>query len=280
VLYYDICQQQLGDDMASSHSDFFFSTYARTLISDWPLVKAWIKKHAVSSLKEQHAQSDGSAPDLLTEDQLYEIIRGPYQELIIHTYSAYAKIVYARQQHKMFNDDTFKDFSKTNKPTFTEKQSKQIAALDFKNMQEKLTELFQQHTDQWELIISQWKEEIVKQLQIHSLTDMEIREFHAFDPLGELINRFKDLNLGMPKLKNNQMNFADFLTLKSYLTVHSALSRQHAPNTMADIQTALKPLKPLFDQIRKQEQQLHEQQRAANEAVAEPLSFIVFDNKK
>ena len=89
--------------MANIPQPLFFTTYARTLISDWQPVKRWIQEHTVSALKEQHQQASESTPKLISEAQLDEITSGPYHTFLKNTYIAYAKLVYARQQYRMLS---------------------------------------------------------------------------------------------------------------------------------------------------------------------------------
>ena len=70
------------------------------------------------------------------------------------------------------------------------------------------------------------------------------------------------------------MNFAEYLKLKTFLLLYSALSRQHIPHTQTDLTAAIKPLKSLFSQIQQQDKELNQQQASQYEAIIQPLQFI------
>ena len=263
-----------GSNMTNIPQPFFFTTYARTLISDWQPVKRWIQEHTVSALKERHQQSSESTPELISEAQLDEITSGPYHPFLKNTYIAYAKLVYARQQYRMFSDDTFKEFAASHKHKLTDKEMETLSNFNFTELQKDLTALFKDSHESWDMVIRQWQQAIIQPLMQHQLTEREIEEFTAFDPLNEILNRFNDLNLDTPKYKKNSMNFAEYLKLKTFLLLYSALSRQHIPHTQTDLTAAIKPLKSLFSQIQQQDKELNQQQASQYEAIIQPIQFI------
>lgn len=261
--------------MVNTPQPLFFTTYARTLISDWQPVKRWIQEHTVSTLKEQHQQqSSESTPELISEPQLDEITSGPYHTFLKNTYKAYAKLVYSRQQYRMFSDDTFKDFAATHTNKLTDKEMDTLSNFNFSELQKELTALFKDCCEAWNTVIRQWQQAIIQPLMQHQLTEREIEEFIAFDPLSEILNRFNDLNLDTPKYKQNSMNFSEYLKLKTFLLLYSALSRQHIPHTQTDLTAAVKPLKSLFSQIQQQDKELNQQQAGQYETIIQPLRFI------
>ncbi|MBV53652.1 MAG: hypothetical protein CL816_06280 [Coxiellaceae bacterium] len=260
--------------MASTNHTFLFSTYARTLISDWIPAKTWIEEHTISALKAQHQQTVDASPELLNEAQLDEITTGPYHTFIKNSFNAYAKIVFARQQHRMFTDDTFKDFSANHQSQLTNAQLDTIANLKLGELQKNLSELFQENTQSWQTVIRQWQQAIAKPLTQYQLTARELEEFFSYDPLSEVLNRFNDLNLDTPKTKKTVMNFSEYLRLKTILLLYSALSRQHIPHSQTDLSAASKPLKSLFSQIQQQDKELNQQQASQYDVIVKPLQFI------
>ncbi len=87
------------------------------------------------------------------------------------------------------------------------------------------------------------------------------------EPLSELIDRFTELKLELPKTKKPTYHFSDYLILKLTLCVHSALSRQHVANPEEALQKVLKTLKANFKIIKQTESELIQQQNNRIEAL-------------
>ena len=264
--------------MPQATPQLFFSTYARTLISDWQIVKQWIQQHSISALKEQHHAEE--TPPILNQEQLDEVSSGPYHTLIKNIYAAYAKIIYARQQLKMFTDEAFKDFQESHNSKLSDKQLEKIKASNLTDMQKALSSSFSEQTKAWETVIEQWQHAILSLISQYQITDREREEYTAYDPLSEILDRFKDLNLEVPKPNKKSMNFSTYLHLKTYLLIYSALSRQHMPHSQTDINAALKPLKNILSQIHQQDRELNEKQKSIFDSIIQPLEFLSLDKLK
>ena len=180
----------------------------------------------------------------------------------------------------MFTDDAFKEFAASNNSKLSAKEMETIANLNFTELQKDLTAVFTDSSQAWMTVITQWQNAITQPLKQYQLTEREIEEFMAYDPLSEILNRFNDLHLDTPKFNKKSMNFAEFLRLKTYLLLYSALSRQHIPHTHTDLTAAIKPLKSLFTQIEQQDKELNKLQLSQFEALVSPLDFIDLTSKQ
>jgi len=108
----------------------------------------------------------------------------------------------------------------------------------------------------------------------------QIVGYWIFDPADidlsvgwTILNRFIDLKLDFPKLKKGAFSFRAYFTLKTTLSIQSALSRLHEPNTTKDIQQVLQKLKPDLKAIQEAEKTLCQSQQAALDEITRPIAI-------
>ena len=126
---------------------------------------------------------------------------------------------------------------------------------DIRKLQQSLDPLTEKCTQQWVNANKHWANKVNSQLLAQNITlsTEQLSELGDLEPLSELLGRYQDLNLTPPKTKSSGQNFRDYLYLKTYLHLHSHLSKLQQPHDEATLQKQLKPLKEVFNQINKEE---------------------------
>lgn len=262
-------------NLESEHS-YFFSTHAKFILSEWSALHDLIVKHT-TLIKKSKASAAEEETIKLTDRHLQDALAGPYQAFFKPIITAYALLMRYRLELNVVEHDIFKE----NRPILPEQQpipKKRLAKIsitDLETMQDKLNDLITQYDDQWQDHIEQWQQLLLSDMShaLNSLSDIEMKEFKDLEPFSELLDRFTLLQLPLPKTKGTDMNFKNYFKLKSDLTIHSALSRQHKPHEQAEIDKILKLLKPTLDHIQKDEKQLLENLSEAVNTIISPLKY-------
>lgn len=219
----------------TNSNQHFTSTYARIILSDWrALVKMMTGKEEAN----------------LTQDEIDAALEGPLGDFFRQKISAYAKIMQDANRFAKSGEEAFKSLVDSNLPL------KSGGEID-KALTE-LTELTEEHYQEW---LSQWQqfaELLIKSLENKKtlLNKIEAEDLIRQESLSELYKRYNDLHLELPRIKSKTMNLENYLYLKTYLAIQSALSRQHLPHEPADIQAILKSLKKDFQSISQAEKAL------------------------
>ncbi len=251
--------------MASKNQQHFLGTYSKVILStNWTVLAKLIVEHT-TLVKDQKAttnQDEGSNNfNILTDRQLDDILAGPYQHTIKQQLSAYAAVAKVKLAFNLNSEE----FSKGRAVPEDDEQgipAEILAATsiaDLNALQENLEQLTEQQFSTWGSHIQGWKNEIINTLNTAEiqLSDIEIKEFQDEEPMSELSERFDSLNVAtLPVSEKQTINFEKYFLLKSYIAIHSCLSRQHLANSDVEIKKVLKSIKALLSRINKQETEL------------------------
>lgn len=234
------------------------------LISEWPTVAELVRKHSTTLKSGGYSKPDNPTPlNVLSQKQLKEVLAGPYGPFFRDKLRAYAILARLRMAHNIEEQDNLKDNRTTALDILSlpENALKNISKDTVKSLQSKLDELTTTQNQQIEGNLVQWQFSVIGTLRTANLnpSDAEVDEFSSPEPLSELMDRYTDLNIAPPKT-NKILSFADYLKLKAYLMILSALSRQHQSNQPKDIEQYMKPLKKPLSEIQKNETALFKTQ--------------------
>lgn len=261
--------------MSKKTEHTFIGTHARIALSDWSTLADLVIKHG-KLIKEQAHETESSEessplPHVISQREIEDALEGPLQSFFKDKMTAYARIAKVQLNLTMREDDSFKDkrAELSDEDKIPEALLEKTSTSDLAKMQRDLNELTKTHEEEWQQCRDQWSQHILEHLNSEglALSDIEIKEFMDAEPLSELMERYVVLNIELPKTKKSEMNFSKYLTLKANITIQSALSRQHLPNTSADIQKVLGKLKSVFSDIAKQESELINTQKATTQEV-------------
>ncbi len=224
----------------TNSNEHFTSTYARIILSDW---------HALAKMMTGHETPN------LTQEDIDSALDGPLGDFFRHKITAYAKIMQDTNRLAKSNEEAFKPLMDPNIPV------KSAGEID-KALSE-LTELTEQQYQEWLTQWQQFAESLSKSLEKKKtiLNQIEIEDLARQESLKELFNRFEELHLELPKIKFKKMNLETYLYFKTFLAIQSALSRQHLPNQLSDIEAILKSLKKEFQLISQTEKALSKKQK-------------------
>lgn len=261
----------------------FLGTQTRILLSEWKALAKIIVAHTtlvkekpitnieelesfdIDNLENLTFMTPSEAPHILSEKQIRSVLQGPFGVIVKQFMSAYAEISRYRLELHLSKEDLFK----TKRATLsTEHQipSQRLVNLTFAKLEEsqlQLDDLTSTHEQEWQNFIQKWSDELIKFLIKGKaiITEREINELQTEELANDIIPRFIELSMKLPKSEYPSMSFTEYLQLKAHLAVQSALSRQHLPHTEADLQEVLKNFKSSFNSMQQQEKQLQTQQQ-------------------
>ncbi len=267
--------------MATKKTNTMISTNARIILGEWNVLAALVAKHTTLTKERIQAQSETSEeaaekPNILSIRQIEDALNGPYQDFFKQKLSAYSSIYKLQLAITLDQEEAFKNrFSTGEEKPIPKELLSRFSVADLEKMRKQLDELTTEHNQQWEAF-SQQAKDLLKQTIADSrmqLSDIEINEFSLNEPQSELLDRFTVLSITPPKQSKAQHPLTYYLNLKTYLTLHSALSRQHLPHEKQDIENAMKPLKANFGQTNKLEKQLLLKQFEEAHEIVRYISF-------
>lgn len=251
------------------------NTHSRIMIGQWNKLSQLVDKYS-SPVKEQQAiENSGDIddddffsleepteekPKVLSKDNIEEALRGPYQAFLHNIMASYALICRLRFELHIEKEDVFKG-KRAQLPKEDQLPKQKIDNLKFSQLdeaQQQLEQLCDDYYQQWHALIHQGIDQLTEQCaqQGCHFTELEIKEFHDEEPLSELKARFAEINLTLDPVNFESMNVRDYLQLKSKLSLHNALNRQHQSSDEKTLQKLIKNLQKLFNNIAKQEKKL------------------------
>lgn len=220
--------------MTHSHTHFH-DTYSKTLLNDWKTLLKII---------------EGSEAQHLNPENLDHALNGPLGPFFLSFIQAYLKIMQQHHAQALKNDEAFKDLASTNLPTKSPTEIDQEMA--------ELNESFEKNYQLWLNFWLESAKNLAKKLAEKKLilNPIETEDLYRQENLIVLYKRFNELQVEIPTLKSPSMNLSNYLYLKTYLAIQSALSRQHLPHEPSDIEGFLKLLKKDFQSIAQAEKEL------------------------
>lgn len=271
----------LFNTMAKAIEEHHFDTYARLIFSDWQALTTVLIDH-VSSCKVQPTELENEQPPatgvkLLDEQQINDALDGPLGTFFRNMLATYVVYLRVATEKNIIDNDVFKGKRHNAEGEFKipNDDVKRVSEDDVKDIKKQLNNLAKTSGEAWQENYAQWCEDTIQALDAAGiqLSEIEKTEFLSEEPISELLERFVELNIDQPKLKKGEMNYANYIKLKTDLAVLSSLSRQHMSHTQADIDKVLKKVKKQFDHIAKQEKQLHHDQQKAAEDAIQKITF-------
>lgn len=269
--------------MAEQRLPRFIGTQARILMTEWKAVAKLVVTHSVpakekpitniedlesfdiENLENITFSTADELPNILTEKQIQIALQGPFGGCIREKMSAYAKVARLRLEIHLSKEELFKG-KRAVQPEAEQIPAKKLEKLNFAQLdsvQNDLDILTETHNQEWQSFIEEWTDYLLEFFSQSNLllTEREIKELKDEDIATELLPRFIEVGIQLPKKDYSEMSFTDYLYLKALLTAQSALSRQHLPHDDSELQQKLKNFKSLSAQMQKQEQQLLEDQK-------------------
>lgn len=233
-------------------------TTLKILINEWPALREIMAEITTTRKQRQVQNPNDTLFVLLTDEQVHNAFFGPYHGLVQTLAEAYVLISKLRTHLTISQDENIKGFIKSTQIDLPESIKTDINAASLDKLQYQLDKIAREHFAQWQEQEINWRQQVIMQLTMNevNLSDLEINELTQPETLSEVLNLFTDLNLEPPKLKTDYYTFSDFLHCKAIICIHSALSRQHKPHSMEEIEKPLKRLKNDFKQINNEQNEL------------------------
>lgn len=253
--------------------EHFFGTHARIILSDWPALAQLLIRYSTPvkvSIKKDKTTAPPSKA-ILTKAQIDEALISPFHTFLKPHINAAATLYRYKLELAVQEDEALKE----QLPKLDDEQAlppetlEKISVNHSEKIQTGLNTLLGEQNQQWNEALLMWKEMLVTALEKNgvSLSDLEYKELQNQETTTELLDRFVELNIDLPKTRKSKMTFHKYLTLKIDLSIQSALSRTQKPHAQSDIQKILKKIKTPLEMIRKQEIQIAAQQKQAVEVL-------------
>jgi hypothetical protein len=263
----------------------FINTYQRVLISDYPTIAKLLYKHSCflkdGGYNEEEFNADPT--NVLSEKQIQDAIQGPYSAFFLSKIQVFTIIARLRMAAHIEKEDSLKDNLTTLEKDFEidPKKLEDFPSDEVTKLQEQFDELVTSQYQQWEGQLFFWQMSLTGAMRESgvAVTEMEADEFAAAEPITEILDHYKDLNLEPPKV-SYPLSFADYFRLKAYIAIHSALSRMMQPHTPKDIEKHMKALKKTLQEVEQKEKELAAAQNAETDEFLKPLAFVKLKVKK
>ena len=280
--------------MKEKTKQFLLSTSFRILISEWKELAKCIVNHStplhekpitnieelesfdIENLENISLGTSSEDTHILTEKQIYVVLQGPYGAFLKQKISHYAKIARFRLEIYLNGEELFKN-KRTNLPLEDQVNEKKLKKINFSDLNAAYAELEQiliEHDNEWAEFIRRWTSTLLEYLERNKLelTEREIKELYDESLATEMLPRFIELSMKLPKKEYSEMSFADYLVLKAHLGIQSSLSRRHLSHEELDILDVLRNFKPQLEQMRAEENELLTHQETKN---AEITHFLL-----
>lgn len=208
---------------------------------------------------------------ILTEKQIHVVLQGPYGAFVKQKISHYAKIARFRLEIYLNGEELFKN-KRTTLPAedqINEKKLKKINFSDLNTAHTQLEQILIEHDNEWTEFIKKWIGVLLEYLERTKLpfTDRETKELYDESLATEILPRFIELSMALPRKEYTEMSFSDYLILKAHLAIQSSLSRRHLSHEELDILDVLRNFKPQLEEMKTEETELLINQESANDAI-------------
>lgn len=233
---------------------------------------------AMDEIPPSDTSSEAATPSLLSLEEMDEILLGPYAAFVKQQCKVYGTLAKVRLAASTADEAAFKEaraMSKAKETTAsipkTVLEQASLSSLD--TLQKELDALTLQQNEEWEKHYTAWVQQLITWLEKEdiALTRSEVEEMQRYEPITILKNHYAELGISLPKLKNKEMFFSDYMKLRSRLVIINALSRQHEPHEEADLKKIFKNAKSIFDTIQLEEKTLFESQVVASDELVRAL---------
>lgn len=268
--------------MNKTLTDTELLTYAKITLSDFKVLANLISEHSKlvkETARETEEEESDSAHRILSDREILDALNGPLQKFFKDKLIAYSTIARVRLELTISKEELFKEYREQPQEfKLNKKYLENLTLSDISDMHNKLDQLCEEHYAKWQEKLAQWQQAILKKLDEKniSLSIIEIQEFQGKEPISELLDRFTDLKIELPKTKKREMNYSDYLKYKTNIAILSALSRQHLSHEEKEINKVLKSLKSVFDTIHQEENQLIKSQEQETQKMVENIAFAKF----
>lgn len=270
--------------MIKKPSDPELLTYTKITLSDFKILANLITNHSKlvkEAARETESQEaiESKQPRMLTDREILDALNGPLGIFFKDKIMAYSTIARVRLELTISKEELFKEHrQQPEEYKINKKYLENLTLSEVSEIQNHLDELSENHYEQWHEKLNEWQQLILKKLETLGITlsIVEIQEFLGKEPISELLDRFTDLKIELPKTKKEAMNYSNYLKYKTNIAVFSSLSRQHLSYEEKDINRILKNLKSVFDQIRQEQEQLTKTQEQETNKTIETISFARF----
>jgi hypothetical protein len=258
-------------------SNHFISTYSRALLSDWPVIREMMlaESKQMKDAMQTGLETDPILETQINDQQMNDALNGPFHHFFKTHLRAYASIAKVESALTIKKEELFKESEITVSTIlgisndFLEK----IELSTVKQLREQCDQLSKQHLADWKAQDQNWKAMLLAEFQKNELklSDIELQDFLVNQTISELHNRFIDFKITPPKLSKDAFDFTQYFTLKSALTIQSALARMQQPHAEKEIDLQLKKMSGIFKLIGKQEKELLDTQKKVVAELIKPI---------
>lgn len=251
------------------------NTYSKLLLNEWPALTQLIWQHGKT------LSSPAECPAGLPDEIIDAAMHSPYQPFLQNKLSALAQIEQVRTAFLAQKNESLKEAAQqglltpADFPPVPESIIEQVSLGDLENLQQQVFELISLHHDAWQHNVERWQTQLLNSLAATdlNLSPDEIDNFRLPERVSDLVNQAAEVNLSLSKQEKITNDFKNYLTLKTLLSIHNALSREQRPHEPKDIAIYIKACQSVLTQIGREEKSLNDLQVADTNRLIDVLRF-------
>jgi hypothetical protein len=235
------------------------STYARFIISQSTAIAESITLLSlpVEQLKKIASGSQQlRVIDALDPQSIAIALASPAKQIIQDGLHALARVFQTRLEKQMKDDIFMRDEHDINPNNLPKKIIDKVTAAECDNLLVKIDNHCAETFDKYQEILHTCTQTLITLLQenLIALSELESHELLFQESILDLNKRMVDLSIVWPDLNYKNFSVSDYVALKSYIAVYSALARMQMPNDEKTMQKTFKQITKLIKQTKLSDQ--------------------------
>ncbi len=228
-------------------NSLIISTYARFIISQSTAIAESIALLSlpVEKLKKiASGEQNLRVTDALDKESIAIALASPAKPILQDGLHALARVFQVRLEKQMQDDIFMRDNQSINPNNLPKKIVDKASLVECDSLLGKIDEHCAQTFDQYQEILHTCTQSLITHIQsdVVPLSDLEAHELLFQESIADLNKRMIDLNIAWPNVNYKNFTVIDYLTLKSYIAVYSALARMQMQNDQKTMQKIVKQI--------------------------------------
>lgn len=230
------------------------STYARFIISQSTAIAESIALLSlpVEELKkiasgEEQLKLDGA----LNKEAIAIALASPAKEIMTDGFKALARIYQTRLEKHLKEEEIFIRNAKDANPNqLPQKLLEKATVVECDSLIGRIDNFCGETFDKYQEILHRNSQEVIEQINLTliQLSELEAHELLFQESVADLKSRMIDLNITWPKLNYKDFSATDYVALKAYMAVYSALGRLQQQTDDKAMQKAFKQIMKIIKQ--------------------------------
>ena len=219
------------------------STYARFIISQCTalaesveLVSLPVEKLKRIASGDEQLKLDGP----LKPESIAMALAGPAHQIFLDALHALARVMQTRLEVHLAKEEIFvREETEVNPNEIDQKLLDKATVVECDSLMQRIDSQAGETFDQYQEMLHTGSQQLIEMInaEITQLNDNETYELMFQESIEDLAARFNDLKIEWPKMNYKKISMNDYLALKAYMAVFTALGRQQNSRQQSDGQT-------------------------------------------